>query len=87
MGPVPNNFNSIFEYLANKDEIDIYYTNFADGGTGEQFKPNSNRTFNVNLFSEEELEILNNVAERLHRTLKDRLKPLRGLKKDWTAIS
>jgi len=40
MGPVPNNFNSIFEYLANKDEIDIYYTNFADGGTGEQFKPN-----------------------------------------------
>ena len=45
MGPVPNNFNSIFEYLLNKDELDIYYTNFADGSTGEQFKPNSNKTF------------------------------------------
>ena len=46
MGPVPNNFNSIFEYLLNKDELDIYYTNFADGSTGEQFKPNSNKIFN-----------------------------------------
>ncbi len=39
MGPVPNNFNSIFEYLANNDEVDINYTIFSDGGTGEQFKP------------------------------------------------
>ena len=29
MGPVPNNFNSIFEYLGNKDEVDIYYINFG----------------------------------------------------------
>lgn len=26
MGPVPNNFQSIFEYLANKDEIDMWRT-------------------------------------------------------------
>ena len=25
MGPVPNNFQSIFEYIANKDELDIFY--------------------------------------------------------------
>ena len=64
MGPVPNNFNSIYEYLANNDKIDIYYTNFANGGTGEQFKPNSGKTFQSDLFTEKELEILNTVAIR-----------------------
>ena len=64
MGPVPNNFNSIFEYLANKNEIDIYYTNFADGGTGEQFKPNADKKFNADVFSKEELAVLNTVANK-----------------------
>ncbi len=68
MGPVPNNFNSIFEYLANKDEVDVYYTYFADGGVGEQFKPNSNKTFNKELFNETELQILDWVAEKFKNT-------------------
>jgi hypothetical protein len=38
MGPVPINFQSIFEYLANKKEIVIYTTEFPKGFTGEQFK-------------------------------------------------
>lgn len=52
MGPVPNNLNSIIEYLANKGELYIYYNNFADGGTGEQFKPNTSKTFDKELFTE-----------------------------------
>ena len=51
MGPVPNNFYSIFEYLANKNELNIYYTNFADGGTGEQFTPNPNSYTNSSVTS------------------------------------
>lgn len=38
MGPVPINFQSIFEYLANKNEIDIFTTEFPQGYIGEQFK-------------------------------------------------
>ena len=35
MGPVPINFQSIFEYLANKDEIDIFTTEFPQGYIGD----------------------------------------------------
>lgn len=64
MGPVPNNFNSIFEYLANNDDVNIYYTTFNDGGIGEQFKPNNKRKFNPEHFSEFEITTLNRIADR-----------------------
>lgn len=62
MGPVPTNFQSIFEYLANKDEIDILYTQFPQGYIGEQFKAKKNRAFKSELFSKNELEVLEKVA-------------------------
>ena len=64
MGPVPNNFNSIFEYLANRDKVDISYTHFSTGGTGEQFIPSPNKSFNSEIFTEMELEVLNAITER-----------------------
>jgi len=68
MGPVPYNFHSIFEYLANKDDIDIICTTFPDGGLGEQFKPNTKRRFNTELFTKDELDILSDVAEKFKST-------------------
>ena len=68
MGPVPNNFNSIFEYMANQDDIDILITTFPDGHIGDQFKPKQNREFNSELFSEIELSVLNLVTERFKNT-------------------
>ena len=62
MGPVPNNFQSIFEYLANKDEIDICTTEFPQGYIGEQFKARIDRPFKADLFSENELAVLEKVA-------------------------
>lgn len=83
MGPVPNNFNSIFEYLANKDELDIYYSNFADGGIGEQFKPNPKKTFNNKLFTETELQILESVAERFKNTSTHEIIEISHKEKAW----
>jgi uncharacterized phage-associated protein len=83
MGPAPNNFNSIFEYLANKDEFDIYYTNFVDGGTGEQFKPNPNKTFDKELFTESELQILKSVAERFKNTSTNEIIEISHKEKAW----
>ena len=83
MGPVPNNFNSIFEYLANKDELDVYYTNFADGGTGEQFKPNAGKTFNKELFTEREIQILEAVAERFKNTTTNEIIEISHKEKAW----
>lgn len=61
MGPVPNNYQSIFEYLANNGTIEIFMTEFSNGYVGEQFKPKNGRRFNQALFSEQELAILNQV--------------------------
>jgi len=66
MGPVPNNFQTIFENLANKGEIDIHTTEFSNGRTGEQFKARKDRTFQADLFSESELKAL----EKVVRTFK-----------------
>ncbi len=68
MGPVPNNFNSIFDYLAREDYLDIYYTTFPDGNVGEQFMPFSTHPFNSGLFTEQELSVLNAVAEKFSDT-------------------
>ena len=83
MGPVPNNFNTIFEYLANKDEVDIYYTAFAGGGTGEQFIPNPKRTFNPELFSEQQLTILKAIAERFKSTSTNEIIEISHQEKAW----
>lgn len=83
MGPVPNNFNSIFEYLANKDEVDIYYTNFPDGGIGEQFKPNTNRQFNADLFSTDEISVLETILKRFRSTSTNEIIEISHREKAW----
>ena len=83
MGPVPNNFNTIFEYLANNDDVDVYYTTFPDGGIGEQFKLNSKREFNSELFSENELLVLENIAERFKNTTTDGIIEISHKEKAW----
>lgn len=83
MGPVPNNFNSIFEYLANNADVDVYYTSFRDGGIGEQFKPNSKRVFNPDLFTKSELQILEYVAERFKDTATNEIIEISHREKAW----
>ena len=64
MGPVPNNYHSLFEFMANNDDVDLCETEFNDGGHGEQFKPNKKRKFNPKLFSQIELDTLKAVAKQ-----------------------
>lgn len=83
MGPVPNNFNSIYEFLARNDEIDIYYSTFTDGGIGEQFKPNVNRSFIAELFTEGEISVLENIADRFKHTSTNQIIDLSHKEKGW----
>jgi len=83
MGPVPNNFNSIFEYLANKDEIDINSTSFSNGGIGEQFTPNPKRKFNANLFTEKELSVLATITEKFRATSTSDIIEISHKEKAW----
>lgn len=62
MGPVPNNYNSIYEYIANNNDIDILVHDFG----GEEFKSRKDRVFNADLFSESELKVLEEVAKKFN---------------------
>jgi putative zinc finger/helix-turn-helix YgiT family protein len=73
MGPVPKNFGSLFDYAANKNDIDIIYETFDNGHTGEHFMVNSKRHFNAELFTEKELETLKTVAEKFKGTRTDKI--------------
>ncbi len=83
MGPVPDNFNSIYEYLAKNDNIDILYSSFANGGIGEQFKPNSNRSSDMEFFNKTELSILHNVVERFKNTSTNEIIEMSHKEKAW----
>jgi putative zinc finger/helix-turn-helix YgiT family protein len=83
MGPVPNNFQSIFEYLANREEIFINTTEFPNGFTGEQFKARVGRKFNSELFTANELQTLEKVATVFKETTTYEIIELSHLEKAW----
>ncbi len=83
MGPVPHNFQSIFEFLANTNEIDIIYTPFPQGYTGEQFKARKNRPFKAGLFSETELAVLDRVSTVFKPTSTNGIIELSHLERAW----
>lgn len=64
MGPVPNNYNSIFEYMVNNAEIDIRSKEFPNGAVGERFQPCVDRLFNPETFDDTEMQVLTEVASR-----------------------
>lgn len=83
MGPVPNNFNSIFEFLANKDEIDIHYQQFPQGYSGQQFLAGKDRPFNENVFSEAEIKILDFVADKFRNASTIEIIEISHLEEAW----
>ena len=83
LGPVPNNYQSIYEYLANNDEIDIFTTEFRNEYTGEQFKSRKDRKFKEKLFSEKELSTLEKVANLFKDTSTKDMIELSHLEKAW----
>jgi len=83
LGPVPDNYQSIYEFLEKNGDIEIHYTQFSDGGTGEQFKPNPKRTFNPTFFSEQELNELEETAERFNKCLTGEIIDISHLEKVW----
>lgn len=83
MGPVPNNFQSIFEYLANEDEIDICNIEFPNGYVGVQFKARNDRKFNKELFTESELNIIKRVADIFKETSTNDIIQYSHLEEAW----
>ncbi len=83
MGPVPNNFDGLFEYLSNKEVININYMDFQSGDTGEQFLPFPGRQFNFGLFTEAERSVLEHVAARFKNTSTKKMIDISHKEKAW----
>ena len=50
MGPVPDNFSTIFEKLVKEETLNVDYKTFSNGGVGERYTPR--KSFNESLFSQ-----------------------------------
>lgn len=83
LGPVPNNFNSIYEYLANNQIIDINYTNYPNGYSGEQFKAKKERPFDETKFTEAELQLLEEVSQRFKEVSTTEIIEISHLEEAW----
>jgi transcriptional regulator with XRE-family HTH domain len=83
MGPVPDKFNGVFEYMVNSGIIDVKYFEFADGGIGEQFFSSPNHPFKPELFLPEELNMLEKTAERFRDISTGEIIALSHKEKAW----
>lgn len=63
MGPVPHNYNSIYDYVSNNNKVNIINVPFSDSVFGFKFQQINNQEFNKNLFSDNEIEILKQVRD------------------------
>lgn len=82
MGPVPSNFNSVFEYLEKNEEINIRYEAFSNG-MGEQFIERKDKPFNAELFSEAEMDVLHFVAKKFKNDSTNSMVEKSHLEKAW----
>ena len=61
LGPVPHNFNSLYEFLNQSKWVRINFTEFENGGIGEQFF--SMMPFDAELFEPSELESMRELPD------------------------
>lgn len=67
-GPVPSRYDGLYEFLTDHNKINIREQVFSDDVVGDQFLPAKENLFNPELFSENELEVLNKIAKRFQKT-------------------
>lgn len=83
MGPVINNYNSIFDHIAIKDNIDIISREFPSGAIGDKFKPHPGRRCKTEIFSHNELIVLNQVINRFKDLKTSELIEMSHKEKAW----
>jgi len=83
LGPVPNNFDIIFNHMEKQGDIEINITPLADGGAGYLFKSSIDRKFNPEMFNDTELNILNQVDDKFKENTAFQIMEISHLEKAW----
>lgn len=82
-GPVPNNYESIFEFIVNNGDVDLHRKELKNELIGEQFIPISERKCNTNIFTELELSVLTEVLEKFKDKNTSEIVELSHKEKAW----
>lgn len=85
LGPVPNKFNSIYDFLHDRKDIIIENVFFSDGATGSIIKCTPQKSFNADLFSSQEIKIMNLVAEKFRDTTSKEIIEISHNENAWKA--
>jgi uncharacterized phage-associated protein/DNA-binding transcriptional regulator YiaG len=64
MGPVPNNYQSIFEFLQNNNQIETESVLFPTGYSGERYLTKKLTPFDSSKFNDDELAVLNDIVAK-----------------------
>ncbi|MDB5227428.1 MAG: putative zinc finger/helix-turn-helix protein YgiT family [Bacteroidota bacterium] len=84
MGPVPKNFNGVFEYAEEKGFIQINLIRYNDN-IGEQFDKHENISFNKKLFNHIELDTLETVLQKFKGYNTKEIVDISHKEKAWSA--
>lgn len=84
LGPVPNHYESIYEFLQNTNAVESESNIFPDGYTGEKFISKNISPFDESLFSNEELDVLREVALKFGDTTTSELIEISHNERAWT---
>ena len=77
-GPVPNNFQTIFEKLQRENNFKINTIDYGNGYYGEEFKSIENRIFNPDYFNESEVNTLDEIVKRFNGMSRNEIVKLRA---------
>ena len=64
MGPVPDNYNSIFDWIEKNGDVLVERKEFSNGGVGETFLPAPSRVCKAGTLAPEEMNSLRKTVER-----------------------
>lgn len=82
-GPVPKNYDSLFNETAENGLVDMKCEFFDNGKYNQQFLALEESRFNPELFTDEELKTIREVAQRFHNTNTKDIIELSHLEKGW----
>ena len=82
-GPVPNNFQTIFEKLQKENNFIINNIDYGNGYYGEEFRPVNNRVFNSEYFNESELSVLEEIANKFGSVSRNEIVEMSHEEEGW----
>ncbi|MEZ5199108.1 MAG: DUF4065 domain-containing protein [Bacteroidales bacterium] len=82
MGPVPDNFQGIFEHLCRQDEVDIYYTEFEHGPVSNLYLIKTGNLTSWLIYSRG-IDVMEKVAKKFQNTSTNQIIEISHQEKAW----